>query len=311
MRRHRVLLLLGCCRGEYIQGVPSNWHASKQFAKLLEYDSLTNVTLGLRAPVAAKGESWRRFWTGSSVASLWRVEAKRRQRRAPPAATLHDACAAMAGGAVVALDAGALGALYQLAARRAGRAATTTRELGASFDMDEEPCGARVTTVRLDEGGLCPARRGGCRVKRCAYSAICAHTHPSTNRPSASDLRAALDAHPCAGLGGKRRLSLVLAPKGVFVFAPSLKRVRAFAALNALTKENVAQHWARSGREDQSRTQRGDAGPWLQHVAGLGFQAAYLPYALLEAAQQDSNANAVLLLTVGAGSCGRRRARLR
>ena len=308
----RAALLLAAARliqGEYIGGVPSHWHASRHFAKLVEYQTITNVTFGLRAAGPGRDEHWRPYWTKDKFATLWRVEAKRRQRRAPPAATIEDACGALGGSTIVALDAAALGAIYQLASRRAH--GTTTRELGVSMDIDNGACGARATAVTFDEGELCPARRGGCRVRRCAFSDICAHTHPSTNRPSASDLRAALDAHPCAGLGGKRRLSLVLAPKGVFAFVPSAKRVRAFAALGDQAKENVALQWARSGREDQSRTQRGDAGPWLAHVRGLGFDAAYLPYQLLEAASSDSNAHAVLLLRVGESSCRRRRARLR
>ena len=308
---HRAALVLATARliqGEYVRGVPSNWHASRHFAKLVEYESIVNVTFGLRAPPATN-EHWRPYWTKDNFATLWRVEAKRRQRRAPRAATIEDACRGMNGPTIVALDAAALASIYQLASRRAH--GTTTRELGVSMDISEDQCGARATAVTFDEGELCPARRGGCRVRRCAFSDICAHTHPSTNRPSASDLRAALDAHPCAGLGGKRRLSLVLAPKGVFAFVPSAKRVQAFAALSDQAKENVALQWARSGREDQSRTQRGDAGPWLVHVRGLGFDAAYLPYQLLEAASSDSNAHAVLLLRVGEGSCRRRRARLR
>ena len=108
-----------------------------------------------------------------------------------------------------------------------------------------------------------------------------------------------------------RALALRAAPTRARVGAFSAARVRAFAALSDQAKENVAQQWARSGREDQSRTQRGDAGPWLAHVRGLGFDAAYLPYQLLEAASSDSNAHAVLLLRVGEGSCRRRRARLR
>ena len=270
--------------------------------------SISNLTFGLRATEQGSGH-WRPYWTKDKFATLWRVEAKRRQRRAPPAATIEDACGALGGSTIVALDAVALVSIYQLASRRAH--GTTTRELGVSMDIDNGACGARATAVTFDEGELCPARRGGCRVRRCAFSDICAHTHPSTNRPSASDLRAALDAHPCASLGGKRRLSLVLAPKGVFAFVPSARRVRAFAALSDQAKENVALQWARSGREDQSRTQRGDAGPWLAHVRGLGFDAAYLPYQLLEAASSDSNAHAVLLLRVGERSCRRRRARLR
>ena len=309
MRRAALLLAAArLSRCEYIGGVPSNWHASRHFAKLVEYQSISNLTFGIRAPPSAD-ERWRPYWTKDKFATLWRVEAKRRQRRAPPAATIEDACGALGGSTIVALDAAALGAIYQLASRRAH--GTTTRELGVSMDLGGEACGAHATAVTFDEGELCPARRGGCRVRRCAFSDICAHTHPSTNRPSASDLRAALDAHPCAGLGGKRRLSLVLAPKGVFAFVPSAKRVRAFAALGDQAKENVALQWARSGREDQSRTQRGDAGPWLAHVRGLGFDAAYLPYQLLEAASSDSNAHAVLLLRVGERSCRRRRARLR
>ena len=309
MRRAALLLAaLNLSRGEYIAGVPSTWHASRHFAKLVEYQSISNLTFGIRAPPATN-EDWRPYWTKDPFATLWRVEAKRRQRRTPPATTIEELCRTTGQNTIVALDAAALGAIYQLASRRAHGA--TTRELGVSMDISGDECGAPVKTVTFDEGELCPARRGGCRVRRCAFSDICAHTHPSTNRPSASDLRAALDAHPCAGLGGKRRLSLVLAPKGVFAFVPSVKRVRAFAALSDQAKENVAQQWARSGREDQSRTQRGDAGPWLVHVRGLGFDAAYLPYQLLEAASSDSNAHAVLLLRVGEGSCRRRRARLR
>ena len=189
--------------------------------------------------------------------------------------------------------------IYQLASRRAQ--GTTTRELGVSMDISGDECGARAKTVTFDEGELCPARRGGCRVRRCAFSDICAHTHPSTNRPSASDLRAALDAHPCAGLGGKKTAEPRPRAEGRL-------RVRAVGEAGAGLRgaerpgqgERRAQ-WARSGREDQSRTQRGDAGPWLVHVRGLGFDAAYLPYQLLEAASSDSNATRCSCCASGGG----------
>ena len=93
----RAALLLAAARliqGEYIAGVPSNWHASRHFAKLVEYDSIVNVTFGVRAQPATN-EDWRPYWTKDNFATLWRVEAKRRQRRAPPAATIEDACRGM------------------------------------------------------------------------------------------------------------------------------------------------------------------------------------------------------------------------
>ena len=218
-----------------------------------------------------------------------RVEAKRRQRRAPRAATIEDACRAMGESTIVALDAAALPSIYQLASRRAH--GTTTRELGVSMDLGGEACGARVVAVTFDEGELCPARRGGCRVRRCAFSDICAHTHPSTNRPSASDLRAALDAHPCAGLVEKAAEPRPRAEGRLRVRAVG-ERVRAFAALSDQAKENVALQWAaRAARPEQDAARRrGLARARPRTGLRRGVSAA----SLLEAASSDSNAHAVL-----------------
>ena len=56
----RAALLLAAARliqGEYIAGVPSTWHASRHFAKLVEYEAITNVTFGLRAQPATNEQA--------------------------------------------------------------------------------------------------------------------------------------------------------------------------------------------------------------------------------------------------------------
>ena len=90
----RAALVLATARliqGEYVGGVPSNWHASRHFAKLVEYQSISNLTFGLRAAGPTRDEHWRPYWTKHKFATQSRVEPKRRQRRAPPAATNEDA----------------------------------------------------------------------------------------------------------------------------------------------------------------------------------------------------------------------------
>ena len=109
---------------------------------------------------------------------------------------------------------------------------------------------------------------------------------------------------------------------------PGADYLRLLATADALSRAETASEDARrgapssmevvldgEGRCRSTRNATGAAPPlplWrLAHVRGLGFDAAYLPYQLLEAASSDSNAHAVLLLRVGESSCRRRRASAR
>jgi len=265
--------------------------------------NLSNGTRSVALPRDARrgGARWFRFWAADDdgdaapLASLWRVAGARRRARlaAGPCADLPPA---LANASTVAAPAAAVLAL----AARGRPTGGVAREVGLGLDFARRRCAAPPTAAAAWAGRACARGGARCRVATCASTPLCAHTHPHANRPSASDLRGALDAHPCAGRGGRRRVSLVAAPRGAWVVAPAPPLLAAWRSADAAARDALADAWATAGRARQAASQRGDGAGLARDLRGFGFRAAYVAYGLLEAAAAPGE-GAVLLLATGAG----------
>ena len=118
--------------------------------------------------------------------------------------------------------------LHRLAAE-----APKTHELGGHFRVDAD--GTLRDTV-VFEGEQCRDKDGNrisggaqCRIHK-PDAEISFHTHPKSNRPSSADMRNAVLKHPAVSGRGKRRLSLVLGPRGFWWYSPSPDMRRAWRA---------------------------------------------------------------------------------
>ena len=99
---------------------------------------------------------------------------------------------------------------------------------------------------------------------------------------SGADFRDAVQLHP--RFGGRRRLSGVLAPLGVFLYAPSPALLETWAAHDDRQKEKAQAAWKEHGVRTQSATQAGDMDAWLEHYRAAGFVVTYTPWEDVDAA---------------------------
>ena len=163
--------------------------------------------------------------------------------------------------------------------------APTTHELGGHFRMDER--GHLVDIVRF-EGSQCRDEHGNrlsgatqCRIHK-PDAAVSFHTHPKSNRPSSADMRNAVLKHPALSHKGKRRLSVILAPRGVWWYMPSPSMRAAWrAALRAGRKgvvKDAMRLWSRTGNRLIRDEHREDPAEFSRFMRGQGMHIAYIPY---------------------------------
>jgi hypothetical protein len=131
-------------------------------------------------------------------------------------------------------------------------------------DACRDATGARLTATRQ------------CKIRK-PDAAISFHTHPKSNRPSSADLRNAVLKHPVMGrrrTPGKRRLSLVVTPDGVWTYAPTPALLQRWRRLRNSAIQATMQDWSRQGR----RLAPGDLVAYMQ---AEGMQLHYFPHAAL------------------------------
>lgn len=173
--------------------------------------------------------------------------------------------------------------LHQLAA-----AAPTTHELGGHFRMDAR---GHLVDVVTFEGSQCRDQHGRrlsgaaqCRIHK-PDAPVSFHTHPKSNRPSSADMRNAVLKHPALSHAGRRRLSVILAPRGVWWYAPSAAMRAAWRAeLRAGRKgmvKDAMRLWSRTGNRLIRDEKREDPAAFSRFMRGQGMHIAYIPYTAL------------------------------
>lgn len=144
------------------------------------------------------------------------------------------------------------------------------RELSFTLNFEE----GHLEKIHAMHGGAC-IEGGACTVKPC-MGAVCAHSHPKGNRISSSDLAVALSLHP--QMGGKRRISLVLGPSGLFGYAPTNELVQKWKTMNQRERDELQEEWRTAGLQQQSNTQKGKMQSLHEYLKKNGWRLTYTPW---------------------------------
>ena len=131
----------------------------------------------------------------------------------------------------------------------------------------------RLNHLHAMSGGKCLEDK--CMVKPCT-GAVCAHTHPRGNRVSSADLAAALYLHPANG--GKRRISIVLGPSGLFMYAPSKDLAQQWAKASQEERDALQASWKDLGFQHQDAAQKGRVEGLHQRLRQDGWFMTYSPW---------------------------------
>ena len=132
-------------------------------------------------------------------------------------------------------------------------------------DACRDATGKRLTATRQ------------CKIRK-PDASISFHTHPKSNRPSSADLRNAVLKHPDFRrhkTPGKRRLSLVVTPEGVWTYAPKPALVQRWRRMRSPDIQAAMADWSRQGR-------RRAPAELVTYMQAQGMELAYFPHAALQ-----------------------------
>eukprot|EP00937_MAST-01D_sp_MAST-1D-sp2_P004330 g4330.t1 len=135
----------------------------------------------------------------------------------------------------------------------------STHEIGGHLLAHEDGI---VHSYRVYKGKPCRDENGKrfkntqCKIQKPDH-ALSFHTHPKSDRPSSADLRNAVLKHPALGRG-KRRMSVIFAPSGIWHYAPTaalLREWRGRRPSDPLILKRMRQ-WSLAGRRMVDRDRR-------------------------------------------------------
>ena len=160
----------------------------------------------------------------------------------------------------------------------------TTHEIGGHLLLGGG--GQVIEQFRVYKGKPCRNEKGErfrnthCKIRKPDH-ALSFHTHPKSNRPSSSDLRNAVLKHPELGRRGRRRLSVLFTPAGLWHYAPRPELRRRWAGRGAADPAVVAQmrRWSALGRRLVDRGE--DYRRFCRHLAADGMDIGFVHYSEL------------------------------
>lgn len=155
-----------------------------------------------------------------------------------------------------------------------------THEVGGHLLMGG---GHRIDDVVTFAGDQCRTPAGErlsgaaqCKIHK-PDAAISFHTHPQSNRPSSADMRNAVLKHPQLSKRGKRLLSMVMTPKGLWWYTPT-RALR--AAWKARLRQAGGKAWVQQQMREWSRAGRrcipGDPAALCAYMQQQGLALHYL-----------------------------------
>ena len=158
----------------------------------------------------------------------------------------------------------------------------STHEIGGHLLAREDGV---VHSYRVYKGKPCRNEKGQrfknaqCKIQKPDH-AFSFHTHPKSDRPSSADLRNAVLKHPSLGRG-RRRVSVVFSPSGVWHYAPTLALLREWRGRRAADPliARRMREWSRAGRRLVDRDR--DFGAYCRHMRRQGVSLHFNPYRLL------------------------------
>ena len=152
------------------------------------------------------------------------------------------------------------------------RLAPADREI--SFDLVFSDLGVLQDLVPT-YGDACNPEAGNCRISP-GRGTVCAHTHPRGERVSSADLVVAIQQHP--QFGGRRRMSMVVAPLGVYTYAPTPAVLEEWQKAPTALQNRLQLLIKWIGHQLQDETQRGEVERFVEEIRQLGFVVSYTPY---------------------------------
>ena len=187
-----------------------------------------------------------------------------------------------------------------------------THEIGGHISFNKA---GDSKSIRWFEGAACRNANGaringgdGCRIRKPDH-AVSFHTHPKSNRPSSADLRNSICKHPRlrkvfaqpreqhlrrpadSQMHGRRQVSLVFTPKGVWSYRPTSALVSQWEDLahSKSWQKQQMRKWSTKARKIYSNPATAN-GPteYAQYLMSVGFKARYVPYT-------DANQSGVVL----------------
>lgn len=165
-----------------------------------------------------------------------------------------------------------------------------THEMGGHLQVGDDGVLHDVVTFEgaqcRDLGGARLSGAAQCRIHK-PDAAISFHTHPRSNRPSSADLRNAVLKHPHMSRKGRRRLSLVFTPRGLWWYVPSPTMRDTWKTQlqhnNKAFVKTRMRKWSRAGRRFIVTPRGGGAGRedpagLCRYMAGQGMALHYLSH---------------------------------
>jgi len=147
------------------------------------------------------------------------------------------------------------------------------REISIFLSFDEHG----ILSGIFPNGQTSPCVPPNCKIQA-ANSVLGIHTHPIGERVSSADLIAAIRLHPETNKKNKRRLSMVIAPNGVYIYKPTHHIIRLYKGQEEVLLEKFKLYVKWVGHQLQEDTQRGHVHEFLDFVRGVGFDISYIPY---------------------------------
>ena len=130
-------------------------------------------------------------------------------------------------------------------------------------------------------GDLCAnspnGKTGGCSMLA-GQGSVSAHTHPRGERVSAADFAAALANHPRVNKFGNRLASMVVAPKGLYVYVPTTSLINTWKDTSFPLRKKLQLYWKWVGHQLQEDTQKGNVDDYLKFFRSQGWKLSYTPY---------------------------------
>ena len=143
-----------------------------------------------------------------------------------------------------------------------------------SFNLEFDTHG-NLQNVKHRVGHTCDPNAGNCSIQSLP-GYVSAHTHPKGERVSSADLMVSIKKHP--ELGGDRKLSFVIAPKGFYCYSPTKVITDKFKNLPTNMQQKLQKYIKWVGHQLQDDTQNGNVAEFVTFVKELGFNISYHPY---------------------------------
>ena len=155
------------------------------------------------------------------------------------------------------------------------RLAPVDREISFNLQFCDDGV---ITGINARLRQKCDSDHGNCSIAP-GEGDVSAHTHPRGERVSASNLMVSVAKHPI--FGGKRKMSIVIAPLGFYAYTPNSDGLHAFKLSSSVMMSKLQKYIQWVGHQYQEDTQSGNTIEYVHFVRSMGFNMSYFPYSTI------------------------------